>query len=54
MTKQTMRVRNEKEIETASAMLVLNGYTVCVTTVKKANSNTKKKVLEYWDKEEEK
>ena len=49
--KQIIKIKSEKQIETLTPILILNGYTVRVTTIKKPNSNTKQKVIEYWEEE---
>ena len=47
--KQTIKIKSEKPIELITPILVLNGYTVRVTTVQKKNSSAKQKVIEYWE-----
>lgn len=47
-TKQTIRITRDEEIERIVPILIKNGYTVRLTTIKKPNT-TKKRVIEYWE-----
>ncbi len=49
--KQTIKIKTDEQIKSITPILVLNGYTVRVATVKKQNSSVKQKVIEYWEEE---
>lgn len=51
MVKQNIKIKNEKQIEIITPILVLNGYTVRKTSVTKPNAKTKQTILEYWEEE---
>lgn len=51
MERSQIKVKNEEQIKTITPILALQGYTVRVVAVKKANSTAKQKVIEYWEEE---
>lgn len=46
--KQTIRITRDEEIERITPILIKNGYTVRLVSIKKPNT-TKKRVIEYWE-----
>ena len=51
MNRQVIKIKTDEQIKTITPILALQGYTVRVIVVKKANSTAKQKVIEYWEEE---